>query len=911
MAVRTTGTVTEVPDRLSAALAGRYTLERVLGHGRMATVYLAQDLKLDRLVALKVLRPELAAALGSERFLREVRITARLNHPHILPLLDAGEADGFVYYTMPYVEGESLRDRLAREKQLRLEDALQIAREVADALSYAHSHDIVHRDVKPENILLESGHAVVADFGIARAITAAGGERLTDTGIAMGTPAYMSPEQAAGSEHLDGRSDQYSLGCVLYEMLAGHPPFTGTTAQEILARHSLDAVPLLTAARPTVPVAVERAIHTALAKVPADRFATAMQLAEALESGAQSVTGGSVTGRGWSVRRLALGMATVVGIIGVVGGAAILTRRHSTRNSGASLPVVVMPFENRTAFAELDPLGTVVAEWVTQGLTELPFLTVLDTRGAQAAARRLGAAASPAAVKRETGAGVVVAGSYVLEGDSLQFQSQISSTTDGNLLRSISGITAPRDQPMAGVEGLRQRVLAAFASMQNQDVGRFQTALAHPPVYAAYRDYVEGLEVYMANEYAVAAQRFEQAAALDPTFLTARVWAAQAGVIVGTVGLDEAWARRADSLIAGLQSLKDRLAPFDRARLDFVVALRDGDFVEAYRAALHLVDAAPGSIDARREAALSAVRVLRPREALRRLEELDLRHGLMRDWEGEYWSNVSWAYHKLGEHEEELPAARRIRQIYPADPVALFRVLRALAALGQRAELDSLAHAELPGSGHADLIAFIIAGEFMAHGHAEAAQRLTRYASDHPGAPPPSGQAAAQEWLDDHLRLQRVAGVPWCYLARLLKTRSVAERAMDEWVHSRAELALFLGDTETAGHLAAQLRDPDVHGPLLARILAAQGKPKAARAALERWEAHMVRVRGTVQGLEMDRASVLVRLGDLDRALAVLSEGIGRRPLPNSTNGWDGHAYPGFAPLWSDPRFQALIKPRG
>ena len=210
-------------QRLTAALSDRYTIERELGAGGMATVYLATDLKHERHVAIKVLRPELAAALGPERFLREIKLAANLMHPHILPLHDSGDADGFLYYVMPYVEGESLRDRLNHEKQLPIEDALQIAREVATALSYAHDHDVVHRDIKPENILLAAGTAVVADFGIAKAVTAAGGEKLTETGIAMGTPQYMSPEQAAGSSDLDGRSDLYSLGCVLYEMLAGEP----------------------------------------------------------------------------------------------------------------------------------------------------------------------------------------------------------------------------------------------------------------------------------------------------------------------------------------------------------------------------------------------------------------------------------------------------------------------------------------------------------------------------------------------------------------------------------------------------------------------------------------------------------------------------------------------------------------
>jgi serine/threonine protein kinase len=261
--------VADLMERLKTALADRYSIEREIGSGGMATVYQAQDLKHERQVAMKVLRPELAAALGPERFLQEIKIAAKLRHPHILPLYDSGEADGFLYYVMPYVEGESLRDRLDREKQLAIDDALQIAREVADALSYAHSQGVIHRDIKPENILLESGHAVVADFGIARAVDAAGGERLTETGIAIGTPAYMSPEQAGGEKELDGRSDLYSLGCVLHEMLAGQPPFTGPTVESLVHQHLSADPPSVTAVRPSVPGWVAAALERSLAKTVA------------------------------------------------------------------------------------------------------------------------------------------------------------------------------------------------------------------------------------------------------------------------------------------------------------------------------------------------------------------------------------------------------------------------------------------------------------------------------------------------------------------------------------------------------------------------------------------------------------------------------------------------------------------
>ncbi len=309
-------------DSLNAALADRYCVERVLGKGGMATVYLAEDTRHHRKVAIKVLHAELSAVLGPERFLKEIELTAGLQHPHILPLFDSGRADGQLFYVMPYVEGETLRVRLERETQLPIDDAVRIAREVADALQYAHERGVVHRDIKPENILLHGGHALVADFGIALAVQQASGQRMTQTGLSVGTPQYMSPEQAMGERELDARSDVYALGCVTYEMLTGEPPFTGPTAQAIVAKVMTERPAPPSTVRDTVADALDQAVLRALAKLPADRFAGAADFAAALTSSLAAGrsaspyrAGGTAMGRSWRAPAVALGAGALALVV--------------------------------------------------------------------------------------------------------------------------------------------------------------------------------------------------------------------------------------------------------------------------------------------------------------------------------------------------------------------------------------------------------------------------------------------------------------------------------------------------------------------------------------------------------------------------------------------------------------------
>jgi eukaryotic-like serine/threonine-protein kinase len=476
--------------RLQAALADRYTIERELGHGGMAAVFLARDQKHGRAVALKVLRGDVMLDLGTQRFLREIQLAARLTHPNILPLYESGEAEGLLFYVMPYVEGESLRDRLVAGRQLPIQEAVRLTCEIADALHYAHQHGVVHRDIKPENILLEGGHAVVADFGIARAIDVASTGAVTRTGVAVGTPAYMSPEQVTGEKDLDARSDIYSLGCVLYEMLAGEPAFTGPTVQAVMARRFAGPVPSILEKRPSVPAPLAYALTKALAQAPVDRFATAAAFAE-----------------------------------GLVG-------RSAVPEPGADKSIAVLPFTNLSPDPENEYFSDGVTEEVINALAQLPNLHVAARTSSFAFK---GKREDLRVIGQRLGVSTVLEGSIRRAGNRLRVTAQLINALDGYHLWSER-----YDRDMDDVFAVQDEIARAITA-------RLRVTLKVPeaPLVRRGTDNLGAYDLYLKGRYfwlrrgdglQKAIDYFQRAIAADPSFAAPYAGLADTYCILGVYG---------------------------------------------------------------------------------------------------------------------------------------------------------------------------------------------------------------------------------------------------------------------------------------------------------------------------------------------------------------------------------------
>ncbi|CAN5887004.1 serine/threonine-protein kinase [soil metagenome] len=676
-------------DRLQVALQGRYTVEREIGHGGMAVVYLSRDIRHDRVVALKVLQPQFTEVLGPERFLREIKLAARLRHPNLLPLYDSGEAGGFLYYVCPYVEGGSLRDRLLGQGRVPLPTTLRLAREVAEALDYAHRHQVIHRDIKPENILLDEGHAIVADFGVARAVSAAAGAGLTETGMLVGTPAYMSPEQVSDAP-LDGRSDIYALGCVIFEMLVGRPPFTGTAPLMVLAQRLVSVAPSLRSAGAAVPAAVEHLVARSLAASLEDRFQTATDLTLALSMAERELTQGIPTPR-------------------------------ATRPVPRVASLAVLPFVNMST----DPEN----EFFSDGMTEELINALTRVQGLQVTSRTSVFAYKGRDVDiREIGhrlnVGAVLEGSVRRVGNRLRVTAQLVNAIDGYHLWSET-----YDRQLADVFELQDELSRAIVStLKPKLVGVDSQPLVLPPTNSveAYTAYLKGR--FFWNKRTLDGYRrgiafFEHALVKDPGLALAHsgiadCWAMLAFDYFGGVPPREGMPKARAAALRALE-LDEGLAE-GRTPLAVVSMLYEWDFAAAERHFELALELKPGyyparmwyshllSVMGRHEESLDLIRRTLEQEPLALIVQ----------------QSVARILHFAGRYEESIEECRRLLEMDSDFVTGYELITRPLCAMGRYEEAEHAAMEGVVRSGRWSLLLGALGCVFGYAGKADAARGI-------------------------------------------------------------------------------------------------------------------------------------------------------------------------------------------
>jgi serine/threonine-protein kinase len=766
-------------EQLATALGERYAIQRELGRGGMAVVYVARDLRHDRNVAIKVLAPDLAASLGHERFLREIRVAARLSHPGIVPLHDSGDADGLLYYVMPVVEGESLATRLRREGALPVEDALRIAAEVADALDYAGKQGVVHRDIKPGNILLSGGHALVADFGLAHALEQDQAV-LTSSGLVVGTPMYMSPEQIGSSSHLDPRSDQYSLGCVIYEMLVGQPPFTGASVQQIFARHAVERVPGIRAVRDAVPEIIEAAVHRAMAKTPADRFATSGDLARVLrgESFSQwsraSLTAVPAAPAAASGQRRRVAFVTMGLLVASSAAAFLLYSRRPPALPLDPLHIAVLPL---TAVTPDDSAaasaGGALANLLADRFTGLGGPVAVEASAVRAALAR--AHLSSASLRSQDvrslsatlGSGRVLRGQVLASGPSLSVSATIESSMDGTVLARADDIRGQLDS----LGRLADQLLASLlASLGGQPAERLPQLQGAAP--GAVRSFLAAEEDFAHGRYAAAKSRYAEAIAQDSSLVVAGVGLLLSGQLSSRAGLD--------SVGPWLLQHEADLPPSDRSFLPCL----DKDFL-------------PGGLT---QEALDTVRYYRlcapVAEAAPNRPDIWFQFGLALNQQT--WAGLA------GARQRAAAAFRHALELDSAYAPALGHLLEIEASLGDTAEMRRLGARYLAIDGGSDLEAFY---------------RWLLAASTHDTASLASFRAsittATRATLDRVISFAQMEGIGLDAASAAtteLQRRSSARRDLIRAYQRQMELALNLGRPSEAANLARQAVAGDAVG---------------------------------------------------------------------------------------------------
>jgi len=701
----------DLSERVRSLLNDRYVIERELGRGGMAIVFLAQERKHARPVVLKVLKPEIAALWSTDRFEREVQIAARLGHPHIVGLIDSGEVDGLLYYVMPFIEGETLQDRLARAGSLPLPDSLLLMRDIADALAYAHRMGVVHRDLKPGNVWCANRHAFLLDFGIAKMLRPSPGQgQLTQIGAAVGTPAYMAPEQKQADPNIDHRADIYSWGLLAYEMLVGELPgneaLGGIPAKTLLAR------------RPELATEFAELVARSLEPDPDNRLDDAEIILQALDEMVGSHSISSSHPRRRSAALVLVGLLAVAAVVTAV----LLGRRSPGGVEATALgePLAVMALVNETGDPSMDTWGRMAGDWLTQGLQQTGIVTVVPWPNALQASdaiqtrRAAGEVVDPVQTARqETGAAAVITGSYYLVNDRLEFRIQITDAEHGTLIGAPPTVSAHRDSVHIAIRTLRDRVMGAVAILRDTRLEPLADLARHPPLFEAYQAFDRGIERFNDQDYGVAIDEFREAYAQDTTFAVALLYAA-----VAHWNMSEYQA--VDSMLTIVRRHTNDLSPYHRHRADFLEAYLEGDPQRTLESIRLAADVAPGSNAAYRLADV-ATKMGRPEEAIAALETLDPERGAMRGWSA-YWLVLTHARHMMGDHQQELEAARAMRQRYPDRRVGVALATRALAAMGDLAQLDSVIEdaSSLPQTTYWSRgAAMVVAGEeLQAHGWA-------------------------------------------------------------------------------------------------------------------------------------------------------------------------------------------------
>jgi TolB-like protein len=859
-----------IQQQLQQALDGTYRIERELGGGGMSRVFLSTELAFERPVVLKVLPPELATGVSVERFKREISVAARLQHAGIVPLLSAGIADGLPWFSMPFVDGMSLRARLT-QGEMPIADVMRTMRDVASALAYAHGKGVVHRDIKPENILLSEGNAVVSDFGVAKALLDAGdvtGSTLTSVGVALGTPAYMAPEQIAGDSRTDGRADVYSLGVVAYEMLSGHNPYAGRSPQATMAAHMTETPARIELARPATPAALAELVHRCLAKSAADRPQSAIAVVHALDAMATPTStapmhAGSAVAYPATSRRTLRVAAIVTGLLVLIGGGWYASHR------GGSSPlnprrIAVAPCEDLTGDPTLAKVGLITADYLTRQIVQTDSVDVVsgttvamvvgDSQAAQGdIVRRLAAT---------THAGSVITCTITKFGDSLRVQANIVDAATGSIKRALEPGVGPVSDPIAAVDALRERLLGSLVS---GDLAKRVVAGAQPPKYSAYLSFIDGTRRFTRDrDYKGAQSLFAKAIELDSTFAAAYEMLAVSHSNRGE------W-ENAERIVALFAERRSQLSALERTRLDWLQANLRGDeegMVRAMRQTL-TQDSSPQWLYV---FGLHSNNVLRPADALPALLVADSGMTAMGWWQQATVTATS--HHLLGDHDGELARFERARKDFPNERQIVSRELWALAGLHASERGLALLDTLLRGIVHPDSVAgmsvaYSGAQEFMAHGDSVTAIRMTSMGLEWARAHPTLKPTNARHFHEGRL---------WAQVGNLDSAHTKFERAAAR--DTNLEYGGWLGLVEARlGHASRAAAIADSLGAI---------NGKWSRGSEQFW-----------------RGAILGALGRKDEAMALLKQGA-NRGLPMSY--W--HANTPLASMRGYAPFEAMIKPQ-